>query len=133
MRRSTRTAVSPRALFDVLFVFVAALRMLRQLARLYGGRPGTLGMISLLRHVVTHLAITGGMAAGDTLLQQMLGHGIAAKLSQRLGEGVLNGLLTARLGLAAIDVTRPLPFAALPRPALSDLAADLLRKREGES
>lgn len=132
-RVSVVTAVSPRALFDVLFVFVAALRMIRQLARLYGGRPGALGMISLLRHVIAHLAITGGMAAGDTLLQQMLGHGIAARLSQRLGEGVLNGLLTARLGLAAIDVTRPLPFTALPRPALSDLAGDLLRKREGES
>jgi putative membrane protein len=62
----------------------------------------------------------------------MLGHGIAAKLSQRLGEGVLNGLLTARLGLAAIDVTRPLPFTALPRPALAGLAKDLLRKRDGE-
>ena len=132
-RVSVVTAVSPRALFDVLFVFVAALRMIRQLARLYGGRPGTLGMISLLRHVITHLAITGGMAAGDTLLQQMLGHGIAAKLSQRLGEGVLNGLLTARLGLAAIDVTRPLPFTALPRPALTDLATDLVRKREDEN
>jgi putative membrane protein len=60
----------------------------------------------------------------------MLGHGLAAKLSQRLGEGILNGLLTARLGLAAIEVTRPLPFAALPRPALADLARDLLRKRE---
>ena len=132
-RVSVVTAVSPRALFDVLFVFVAALRMIRQLARLYGGRPGTLGMISLLRHVITHLAITGGMAAGDTLLQQMLGHGIAAKLSQRLGEGVLNGLLTARLGLAAIDVTRPLPFTALPRPALTDLASDLLRKRDDEN
>ena len=132
-RVSVVTAVSPRALFDVLFVFVAALRMIRQLARLYGGRPGTLGMISLLRHVITHLAITGGMAAGDTLLQQMLGHGIAAKLSQRLGEGVLNGLLTARLGLAAIDVTRPLPFTALPRPVLTDLASDLLRKREEEN
>lgn len=131
-RVSVVTAVSPRALFDVLFVFVAALRMIRQLARLYGGRPGALGMISLLRHVIAHLAITGGMAAGDTLLQQMLGHGIAAKLSQRLGEGVLNGLLTARLGLAAIDVTRPLPFTALPRPALSDLAGDLLRKRGEE-
>jgi len=131
-RVSVVTAVSPRALFDVLFVFVAALKMIRQLARLYGGRPGTLGMISLLRHVITHLAITGGMAAGDTLLQQMLGHGIAAKLSQRLGEGVLNGLLTARLGLAAIDVTRPLPFTALSRPALTDLAADLLRKRDEE-
>ena len=132
-RVSVVTAVSPRALIDVLFVFVAAMRLIRQLARLYGGRPGTLGMISLLRHVIGHLAITGGMAVGDSLVQQMLGHGIAAKLSQRLGEGVLNGLLTARLGLAAIDVTRPLPFTALPRPALGDLAKDLLRKRDDEA
>ena len=132
-RVSVVTAVSPRALIDVLFVFVAAMRLIRQLARLYGGRPGTLGMITLLRHVIGHLAITGGMAVGDSLVQQVLGHGIAAKLSQRLGEGVLNGLLTARLGLAAIDVTRPLPFTALPRPALGDLAKDLLRKRDDEA
>jgi putative membrane protein len=131
-RVSIVTAVSPRALFDVIFVFAASLRMIRLLARLYGGRPGALGMISLMRHVIAHLAITGGMAASDSLVQQVLGHGIAAKLSQRLGEGVLNGLLTARLGLAAIDVTRPLPFTALPRPALTDLATDLLRKREDE-
>jgi putative membrane protein len=132
-RVSVVTAVSPRALIDVAFVFVASLRMIRQLALLYGGRPGTLGMIRLMRHVIGHLAITGGMAASDSLIQQMLGHGIAAKLSQRLGEGVLNGLLTARLGLAAIDVTRPMPFTALPRPALADLAKDLLRKKDDEA
>jgi putative membrane protein len=129
-RVSIVTAVSPRALIDVLFVLVASLRLMRQLARLYGARPGALGMIRLMRHVIAHLAITGGMAASDSLIQQVLGHGIAAKLSQRLGEGVLNGLLTARLGLAAIEVTRPLPFTALPRPALANLAKDLLRKGE---
>jgi len=132
-RVSLVTAISPRALFDVAFVLAASLRLIRQLARLYGGRPGTLGMIKLMRHVIAHLAITGGMAASDSVIQQILGHGLTAKLSQRLGEGFLNGLLTARLGLAAIDLTRPLPFTALPRPSLTVLAKDLLRQREGEA
>lgn len=131
-RVSVVTAVSPRALIDVLFVLAAGVRLVRQLARLYGGRPGTLGMFRLLRLAFAHLAITGGMAASDSIVQQMLGQGIAAKLSTRLGEGVLNGLLTARFGLAAIDVTRPLPFNALPRPALSDLARDLIGSTGGE-
>ncbi len=55
---------------------------------------------------------------------------MAAKLSARLGEGVVNGLLTARLGLAAIEVTRPLPFAALPAPALRDVASGLISSKD---
>lgn len=126
-RVSVVTAVSPRAAVDMVFVLLTALGLVRRLALLYGGRPGTLGLLTLVRHTVSHLALTGGMAASDGLIQQVIGHGLAAKLSARLGEGVLNGMLTARLGLAAIEATRPLPFTALRRPALNDLAASLLR------
>jgi putative membrane protein len=129
-RVSVVTAVSPRAAIDMLFVLVNALRLIRQLATLYGARPGALGLMRLIRHTVSHLTLTGGMAASDSLIQQVIGHGLAAKLSARLGEGVLNGLLTARLGLAALDVTRPLPFSALPEPGLNDLAGNLLKSSE---
>jgi len=131
-RVSMVTAISPKALIDVLFVAIAATRLIGQLARLYGGRPGALGMFKLMRQTVSHLAITGGIALGDSVVQSVFGHGLASRLSSKLGEGVLNGMLTARLGLAAVDLTRPLPFNALPRPQLGDLVKDLMKKREKE-
>jgi putative membrane protein len=106
------------------------LSLIRRLAVLYGGRPGTLGVLKLLRQVMSHLAVTGGVAVTDSLLQQLIGHGLAAKLSARLGEGMVNGLLTARLGLLAMDVVRPLPFHELPRPVLNDVASALFRGTE---
>ena len=133
-RVSVVTAISPRAAVDMLFVLINALALIRKLAVLYGGRPGTLGVLRLFRQVISHLAMTGGVAVTDSLLQQIIGHGVAARLSARLGEGMLNGILTARLGILAIDVTRPLPFAELPRPALNDLVGILIRPdvREAE-
>jgi putative membrane protein len=125
-RVSVVTAVSPRAAIDLAMVFATAVRLIRRIAELYGGRPGTFGMVKLLRHVLAHMALTGGMAAGDTILDQIVGHGLAAKLSAKLGEGVLNGLLTARLGITAIEVTRPLPYIGAPRPDVRDLVGDAI-------
>jgi putative membrane protein len=121
-RVSLVTAISPRAMLDVIFVVAQIIFLIRRIAEIYGGRPGLLGFFKLARSVGAHVAITGGMAVGDSLLQQVVGHGIASKISARLGEGVLNGLLTARVGLSALAVCRPAPFGALKPPGVSDVA-----------
>jgi putative membrane protein len=125
-RVSVVSAISPRALVDVIFVAAQALRLIRRIAEIYGGRPGMLGAWRLARAVGAHLAITGGMAVGDSLLQQVLGHGIASKISARLGEGVLNGLLTARIGVSAMSVCRPMPFFTRKPPGIGEVAPFLI-------
>ena len=126
-RVSVVTTIAPRAIIDIAFVLIQAVRLIREVAEIYGGRPGLLGFLKLARSVGAHLAITGGMAAGDSLLQQVVGHGIAAKVSARLGEGVLNGLLTARIGVSAMSVCRPMPFEARKTPNLRQVAPFLFR------
>jgi putative membrane protein len=121
-RVSMVTAISPRAVLDVIFVMAQIVFLIRRIAEIYGGRPGLLGFFKLARSVGAHVAITGGMAVGDSLLQQIVGHGFASKISARLGEGVLNGLLTARVGLSALAVCRPAPFGAQKPPGVSDVA-----------
>ena len=124
-RISVLTAVSPLALLDMAFVGAENLRMIRRVSTAYGARPGTLSLLRLAREVVTHIVLTGGIAIGDDLIHQVIGHGVTAKLSARLGEGVFNGALTARIGIAAIDVCRPLPFIEETRPRLRDIVAKI--------
>lgn len=125
-RVSAVTAISPRAAIGLLFVVGQTATLIRQLAEIYSGRPGLLGFVRLARSVGTHLVVTGSMALGDGILQQAVGHGIAAKISARLGEGVLNGMLTTRVGLSAMAVCRPMPFAALRQPGVKEVAPFLL-------
>lgn len=126
-RTSVVTAVSPRAIVDVSYVLFESVKLIRRMSELYGARPGAIGMIRLTRDVVGHLAVTGSIAIGDDLIGQVIGHGLAAKLSARLGEGVVNGLLTARIGLAAMDLCRPFPFLRAERPKLRAILSELTR------
>ncbi len=115
------TALVPLALADVVAALTANLRMIRAIAEVYGGRAGVLGSWRLARAVMGHLVATGAVAVGDDLIGSVAGGGVLAKLSRRFGEGVVNGALTARVGVAAIEVCRPLPFRALPRPRVTNL------------
>ncbi len=115
------TAIVPLALADVIGALTANTRMIRRIADIYGGRSGTLGSLRLLRAVFTHLVATGAVAVGDDMLSSIAGGGLVSRLSRRFGEGVVNGALTARVGVAALEVCRPLPFRRLSRPSVSSI------------
>ncbi len=123
---ATVTALVPLALADVATALFANLRMVRRLAEIYGGRSGAFGGWRLLRRVFSHLVATGALALTDDLISSVAGGGILSRLSRRFGEGVVNGALTARVGVAAMEVCRPMPFVALPKPKVSNLVSRAL-------
>jgi putative membrane protein len=129
-RVSVITAVAPAAL-DIVLVGAQNLKMMRELATLYGGRPGTLGTMRLARMVAGHLAVTGGLAMSDSVISHLIGKGLIGRLSARFGEGAVNGILTARIGLAAMDLCRPLPFLTQSRPGLSDFMREVVKFGDG--
>jgi putative membrane protein len=95
--------------------------MIRRIAEIYGGRAGAFGSWRLTRTVLTHLVATGAVAVGDDLIGSIAGGGVLSKVSRRFGEGEDNGALTARVGVAAMEVCRPMPFTAQPRPSVTAL------------
>ncbi|WP_116598061.1 YcjF family protein [Primorskyibacter marinus] len=123
---ATVTALVPLALADVASALTANIRMIRRIAEIYGGRSGTLGSWRLTRAVMAHLVATGAVAVGDDMLEPVLGGGLLAKLSRRFGEGLINGALTARVGAAAMEVCRPLPFTREPRPPVRSMVKSAL-------
>lgn len=119
------TTISPFAILDVSISLWRSLKLLREISALYGGPQSAFSSLRLLRLIFRNLFIAGGLEAGDSLLQNILGGGIAGKISAKLSEGAINGLMTARIGLAAVKVLRPMPFVALPEPTVAQLASDL--------
>ena len=113
---ATVTALVPLALADVAAALTSNLRMIRRVAEVYGGRSGFFGSWRLTRAVLGHLVATGAVAVGDDMLEPFLGGSIIGKLSRRFGEGLVNGALTARVGVAAMEVCRPMPFSKGRRP-----------------
>jgi putative membrane protein len=127
------TALVPLALADVAVALWANLRMVRRLSAIYGGRAGGLAGWRLMRRVVAHLAATGALALTDDLIGSVAGGGVLSKLSRRFGEGVVNGALTARVGIAAMELCRPMPFVALPAPRVATLVPRALAGLFGRS
>jgi len=109
----------PLALVDVIATLVTNLRMIRKIAEIYGGRSRFFGSWRMTRLALAHVIATGAVAIGDDLIGSVAGGSVLTKFSRKFSEGVINGALTARLGVAAMQLCRPFAFQAGASPSVT--------------
>lgn len=132
-------AASPVGALDAVIGTARALRMIREVATIYGLRPGTLGALRLMKRALLDGGAFGAAdIASDVVTDVMSGLGLRATgmVAGKLGEGVFAAVRMTRLGLAAMQACRPIPFAdeqrllALRRELITQAFTGLVRRRQ---
>lgn len=121
------TALVPTALLDTILLLWRNLRMVREVAAIYGHRTGFAGTWFLLKRLATGAAIVAAADVAGSVLVHQLGNAVADLLAAKVGEGAIAGARTARIGLWTMQLCRAVPFAEEDVPTLRKLAASLLR------
>jgi putative membrane protein len=123
------TALSPTALTDALFFLAVSLRMLREVSETYGLRPTAATTVHLLRRLVREAGTLGAIDLVTAGLMQHLGAGAAERISSAAGESLYAAQRMARLGIAVMQLVRPLAFTPEDMPSLTSLVGGLMTRR----
>ena len=119
-------AVSPLALVDMAFIAWRNLRLINRIATLYGIELGYYSRLRLFRLVLLNIAFAGASELVREVGMDWMSQDLAARLSARAAQGIGAGLLTARLGIKAMELCRPLPWIADDKPRLGDFRRELI-------
>lgn len=122
------TALTPIGALDSLIVMVRTISMMRGIAKLYGVRPGFSATLRLARRGVRNIIIAGVGELISHAAVETAGASLLRVLSARAGQGAVNGLLAARIGLSIMQICRPLPFAEDELPSLKKLRTEILKE-----
>lgn len=127
------TALTPIGALDSLIVMVRTVTMMRSIAKLYGVRPGFAATIRLLKRGVRNILIAGVGELVSHAAVETAGASLLKMLSARAGQGAVNGLLAARIGLSVMQICRPIPFAEDELPSLKKLRAEIVKELSDNS
>jgi putative membrane protein len=123
------TAVAPTAALDTLVLLWRTVRLVRQIAEIYGHRAGLAGTWFLLQRLASGAAIVAATDVAGNLLAQQLGGALAEVVATKLGEGAVAASRTARIGLYAMQLCRAVPFREEDQPTLRRLLDQILVRR----
>ena len=123
-------AISPTLLLDTFLFAARAMRLLREIAKIYGQRPGLAGTVHLLRRLASGAGLVGAVDVVGGVIAQQLGGAVLERLSASAAESAYAAQKMARLGLVAMASCRPIEFRSGEAPSLSGLVSGLLRQGE---
>jgi putative membrane protein len=103
------------------------MRLLRQIAEIYGQRPGLAGTVHLLRRLVGGAGMVGAVDLLGGVLAQQLGGAVLERLSASAAESVYAAQKMARLGILAMALCRPVEFRPGEVPSLRRLVSGILK------
>jgi len=121
------TMISPLAILDTLLILWRNVRMIRDIATLYNGKPGLFGSLALITMVLQNLIYANVSEAVADSVAEILGGSMLSFMSAQAAQGLGSGVLTARVGLHAIQVCRPLPFLEEEKPRLKDIRREIVK------
>ncbi|AWB67103.1 TIGR01620 family protein [Saccharobesus litoralis] len=122
------TALSPLAILDMLGGAIKQIRMVNQLARLYGVEFGYIGRVRLVKHILLHMSLTGGSELLTDLAADSLSVDLTGRISLMAAQGLGVGLLTARLGARSVQAIRPFTHNASAVIKLTDIRKALIKE-----
>ncbi|TWX73278.1 YcjF family protein [Colwellia sp. C1TZA3] len=118
-------ALSPIAIIDMLLMLWRNLRLVNKIAALYGLKLSYWSRVKLIKQVIINMAYAGASELVADLGADLLGAELLGKLSARMAQGLGAGMLTARLGLKAMHLCRPIPFTE-DAPKLSHIRQKII-------
>jgi putative membrane protein len=121
-------AISPTVLLDTFLFAARAMRLIREIAEIYGQRPGLAGTVHLLRRLVSGAGLVGAVDIVGGVIAQQLGGAVLERLSTSAAESAYAAQKMARLGLIAMALCRPVEFRPSEVPSLSGLVSGVFRQ-----
>jgi putative membrane protein len=122
------TALSPMAWLDALLFLWRNVRMVRQIATCYGFRPGFMTSISLVKQVLAGMVVSATTDFLTNEAVESVGNSVTAVLFAKAGQGMANGLLSARIGIQAMRLCRPVAFCAEENPSLKRVRGKVIER-----
>ncbi|MEG9481713.1 TIGR01620 family protein [Mannheimia sp. HC-2023] len=119
-------AVSPLAVVDVLLMAVRNIALVNKITKAYGMELGYISRLKLFKMVLKNMVFAGATEIATDVGMDFFSQNLTAKLSLRAAQGIGVGLLTARLGINAMEFCRPVAFQANERPRISAIRQELL-------